>query len=208
MNKILGLLASKWRRQVGPKTEPDVIVCLGFTITKGGRLTNSAENILEGAVGLSRKYPRSRVAYGIFKHSPAPELETRLKESRLCQGGVANDKMIRLGEVSSTLTEAETAKEVFGRLGLVPKNIAVVTGAAHSRSVYFIWRIVFPRTDIAIETFGLEKEIDSEDPMTLLRSGWLWFLSNVSRHLVFRTVYFLTGMRGLRKLRWIRQPTL
>jgi uncharacterized SAM-binding protein YcdF (DUF218 family) len=205
--KLLYKIAEKWRADGLSQGEPDAIVAIGFTIRESGELTNCARSIMKGAAALARIYPNARVAYGVFAHSPNMEREKVAKLHALTSEGAGNERIIFLGPVSSTLTEAESAKRAFDAMGFQPRNIAIVTGAGHSRTCKWIWTTLFPHSSVGVEGFPLWEEVDPEDPMRLLRNGWTWLLSNIARHIVFRIVYFVARYPGLKALRFVRQPT-
>lgn len=138
----------------------------------------------------------ARVAYGVFTHSPNPQVEREAKEKIFSQGYC-------VGEVASTIEECLTIRKYLESLNIPLRSIVVVTGEAHSRSAKLVWETYFPESKISIATIPIKSECDLENPMVFLRNEWAWLAINIIRHIVFSVV----GVKRMERFK-LRQPTV
>ncbi|MCC2630517.1 MAG: hypothetical protein K0S38_326 [Candidatus Paceibacter sp.] len=173
----------------------------------GNRLGRGAISIFEEAIRLAQKYSTAKVVFGSFSRSASVEKDRKIKEDFLLSRGIDPRRIVYVGSVSSTLTEAEDTKRFLESNKIPHCTILLVTGACHSRTCYFVWKKLFPALSIQIYAFGIEQETDPEDRVTFQRSPIKWLLANIARHMLFLFVYLFSGLKGIKALRRLTQPT-
>jgi hypothetical protein len=140
---------------------------------------------LQEAIRLKRHIPGALLAFAniSFLFTGSEIVEKKLKEELLRKNSVLNYVSASPAGVNS-ITEARVIKE---SLPFRPDRILVIAGEMHSRSVRYIWRKVFPGTDIVIHTIPHRYEYRSGHGVWWQRHGpWVWLLANVLRQLLIR----------------------
>jgi hypothetical protein len=141
-------------------------------------LTFGAQSTLLTVLNLSVRYPRAAVLFGAFTKSPVAGIEENIKQQYL-------KNAVFVGDVLTTIEEAEKALAKIITLGLTPETIIVVTDEWHSRSVKTIWnriwRKMFPKISICVVAVPSSETIDPESPMVAARTHSAWATVNVCR---------------------------
>ncbi len=180
--------------------QEDAVAAVSYGLRPDRTLTSGTKAIDELATGIFAWSRASVLAYGVNTHTVDPNAEMKLRAKDF--GSLPSGSTLCVGTVESTIEEAERIAAELRAKGYRPRSLVVVTGACHSRTARWVWKKVFPKTQVFVRSISLYEEVDPENPMVFLRNGWTWFGVNIARHLVFR----LLGYRIARALK-LRQPT-
>ncbi len=180
---------------------PDLIVPLGYGLTKNDQLPEIEKQILAYAA-LFIPNEETKVAWSsssyFFQGSAA--YEDALKHKFLLayvRHGLGTP--VVGGGVTNSVTEAEAISLALQKEGVsAPKHILVVCDWAHARSVRIIWRHFFP--EARISTHSVEGVWEPSHRGKFQGSNAVWFLACVARHVALRVL-------GVKWVGNFRQPT-
>lgn len=178
---LLSLFVGWWRVENQP-IAPDVLVPLSYTTLKNQLTRGSRESLLL-AKHYANVFPQAKLVISNSAHTGFPkctEVEYAFKKALL--DGTPHTLA---GAQVNSITEAEAIKAA---LGVEPKEILVVCGEIHARSVRWIWRRVFPNTRITIRCIPYWAEYQTDHPFFIERYAWPWFFAGIARYLLLLIV--------------------
>lgn len=193
-----------WKARPVPPQNPDVIVpiCYG---TLPERLAEGTEATLNQAIVLAQKYPQAMIAFGNAAICfPGSEVvESREKRRLLSEAGIPLERLVEAPAIYNSVTEAREIKAELARNGIATQEIAIVAAEAHSRSVMYIYRRVFPHTLLSLVLVPFEVEYQKDHTVTLQTGPWYWIVANVLRQtaLMFLGLDIVGGITHHTKVR-------
>jgi uncharacterized SAM-binding protein YcdF (DUF218 family) len=179
MFTILEWLLTARERQ---PTQPNVIVPLGYGLTKRKILANGTFLSLLTAFHWWRRYPKSVILFANSSHSfeGSADVESTLKWQEILLHKIPMARIIDAGPIVNTVTEAKSVKRVLEEHFIRPVEILLITDSLHGQSAIYIWERVFPSVRISLQYM----HSDAYQPDHIfpgLQGKWAWLMTNVKR---------------------------
>lgn len=173
-----------------------LIVPISFT-TLRSKLVNGTRVNMEKAIQYQIEwFPNAVVAFSscsyLFDGSEIVENSFR---AEMCQK--AGIEPIIAKSMINTVDEAMSIRDALNIRRIYPKCILLVTGELHSRSVYYIWRKLFPDAYILITCIPHKLEIQPDHLVLSQRKTWTWIRDNIARQIALR----ILPLSWIRKIR-------
>lgn len=189
------------KRPVGSK-RVEMVVAISYCTGKNRLMLGTARN-LQNAVSYCRINPWSYLCMSegcSYPFEGAAKLEGSLKSNEVKRSDltrvVVGKPMINTVDEAYMIKEALPA-DLFDRVS----SILICTGPAHSRSSYLIYRRLFPKAKVYLKLSSFRTETQPDHSVRSQRSPWVWFISNVARHMALRVL----PLSVVRKIQ--RRPT-
>ena len=149
---------------------PRVIVAISY-VTGRNRLMKATEQHFSFALDFAADMDdsgRTCVAHSCCWYSfyGADQVERRFKKGliyTICAGKAV--QVVEGSPMINTVVEAQNIKKALADAGIRPATMLVVTSQAHSRSAYWIYSRLFPRTEIYLKIFPFENEYQDYQPI-------------------------------------------
>lgn len=182
------LFVRHWKVPRITPRNPDVVVAICYGVLPD-RLADGTEATLEEAIWLARRFGDAKIAFGnaTICFPGSEDVERREKMRLIERRDISAERIIDMPIVNS-VTEATRLRDVFEKLGLEPREITIVAAEAHSRSVMYIFRRVFPGVRLSLVHVPFETEYQPDHTVTLQTRPWLWIAANIARHLALVTL--------------------
>jgi len=175
---------SLWKAREIPPVDPDVIIAICYGVLPN-QLADGTLATLEKAIMLAGEFPRSVIAFGnaAICFPGSEHVEHREKIEILAQSGFPFQRVVEAFAIYNTVTEARAIKKELESAKVPTREITIIAGEAHSRSVMYIYRKVFPDTKLSLVHVPFKKEHQPNHTVTLQTGPWLWIAANIARQL-------------------------
>ena len=196
---MLGLVGLGVAKELNP-WHPEVIVPLGYSTDRGGRLSNATKAGLNYALYYAHEFPKSIVVFAnddiCFLGSERRQQEQKLELIRNVR--FDGNRVISVGPIQNTVTELMKVKQALEEHGIAPKELLLVTNRYHGASALYIATALWPGVRIALR-YSSGKVSQPDHELFFLRHEWTWILSNWIRYAALRIL-------GIERVKKIAQP--
>lgn len=190
MNIQKGLIRSLYGLRNRKITKCDLVVALGYGLTQQNRLPDAEIEVLLKAGKIAQEYDAILVwASSNYLFKGSDEIENTEKCAFLEAREFFPKQLIVAPPITNSVTEALEIRDHLECLKLDISSIVVVLHWAHARSARIIWKKVFPKKKIIIES--VDGEWDESHRADLQRSNLKWLGACILRHGALR----ILGMR-------------
>jgi len=156
------------------------VVVPGYGLLKYTTLPDAEKTVLREAARIARDFGSPVIwANAGYLYPGCGNDENNLKLKEAASLGLVSKLIVVQEEITNTVTEALSIRDTL-KADCKAKTIVVVAERAHSPSVRWIYKRVFPEAKIALVVVDANW---NEQNIVLLASGnWRWLFINVVRH--------------------------
>ncbi len=174
--------------ETGPRS-PQVIVPLGYGSCPGHLAEATMWGILE-AISFAQKFPQSIIVFGNSSHcfQASEQFELDEKIALFKAARFSEHRYLSAGPIVNTVVELKAVQAALKQHGVEAGEILFICDVAHSRSVRWIAKGLFPGVRISIR-YTPVVPYQSDHVFPAQQSGWAWMLANLKRDVALRAPF-------------------
>lgn len=181
---LLELLVSWWRKE-NPIKEgtAEIVVAISYCTGKD-RLMEATKANLANAINFCTRHHHAHLCFSrgcSYPFNGAEDVEWSLKIETIPP---YMHRPVVGGPMVNTVDEAFNIRDELRAKGLISsiRRILICTGPVHARSAYLIYRELFPGSVVYLQLCAQGDETQPDHSVRSQRSPWVWFISNIARH--------------------------
>lgn len=159
----------------------DIVVPLGYGLTKDGKLPDGAKKTFIMAAIVAAKFNSSLAWASSNYFWPGCKEQEDTEKSALLESLNFNLPRIIAEGITNSVSEARKIKKALVREKVMAQIIVVVCDWLHARSAKLIWEKIFP--DAEITFLSVEGKWGKTHAAILQQSDFRWLITCILRHL-------------------------